>query len=66
MFPSGFTIKKKVLSGNIGRYVTNGVATGFMDFKENSNLEIKVGKGAGTYYGCDWFTEASSSLTLSP
>ena len=67
MFPSGFTIKKKVLSGNIGRYVTNGAATGFMDFKENSNLEIRVGRGAGTYYGfSDWFTEASSSLTGSP
>ena len=67
MFPSGFTVEKRILSGNIGRYVTDGTASTFMNFKESANLEIKVGTGAGTYYGfSDWFTEASSSLTGSP
>jgi hypothetical protein len=44
MFPSSFTVSKRILAGNIGRYVSSSNIDSLQDWSSNSSLVISVGE----------------------
>jgi len=44
MFPSSFTVSKRILAGNIGRYVNSSNTDSLQDWSSNSSLVISVGE----------------------
>jgi hypothetical protein len=45
MYPSGFTISKKVLAGSITQYLTTGTSSNAQTFSSGTSLIIKAGNG---------------------
>lgn len=68
MYPSGYTIDKKIFSGNIQQYLEDGSESTFLNFDTDVSLRIKAGNvytGAlftGTFVGLD-FNMANVSYT---
>lgn len=63
MFPTAFTVNKRVLAGNIGKYITDTNAGDLQEWSTGSSLRIKVGQNiGGTLYGFD-FNMPSCSFT---
>lgn len=61
MFPTAFTVNKRVLAGNIGRYVTDTNAGDLQSWETDVSLRIKVGQNiGGTLYGFDFNMPACS------
>jgi len=55
MYPSGFTVDKKIFSGNIRRYLEDGSDSSFMNFSPSSTLRIEAGKDySGSFAGLDF------------
>ena len=55
MYPSGFTISKKIFAGSIGRYLIDGANSTFLNFNKDVSLQIKAGETIeGTFYGFDF------------
>jgi len=55
MYPTNFTIQKRVLSGNIGQYITDTNSSTVQNWNKNTSLRIKVGQNiGGTLYGFDF------------
>lgn len=48
MFPTEFTIVKKILSGNIQRFLTDETDTDFQNYTEATSLNIKAGSITGS------------------
>ena len=54
MFPTAFTVTKRVLAGSIERYITDSNGSSLQSWSDNSSLRIKVGQKVGsTLYGFD-------------
>lgn len=54
MFPTAFTVDKRVLAGSIERYITDSNSSRLQSWSVNSALRIKVGQKVGsTLYGFD-------------
>ena len=45
MYPSGFSLSKKILSGSITEYLTNVNASENQTWSKNASIEIKAGNG---------------------
>ena len=45
MYPSGFTLSKKILAGSITQYLTDGNASNALSFDTDASLTIKAGNG---------------------
>lgn len=45
MYPSGFTVSKKILAGSITQYLTNGNSSTVQTFDTDASLSIKAGNG---------------------
>ena len=55
MYPTKFTIDKRILAGNIGQYLTDTNSTNLQNWNKNTSLRIKVGQNiGGTLYGFDF------------
>lgn len=55
MFPTSFTVDKRVLAGNIGKYITDTNADDLQEWNTGASLHIKVGQNiGGTLYGFDF------------
>ena len=50
MFPSAYTIEKRIVSGAINQYQTDNNITQFDDFSTNSNINIFAKKTDGTTF----------------
>ena len=48
MFPSAYTVEKRIVSGAIQQYQTDNNITQFDDFSTSSNLSITAKKSDGT------------------
>lgn len=54
MYPSDFTIKNRILAGNIRRYIPNGPAPDVQNFDTSTSLRLIAGEQVGgTVYGID-------------
>jgi hypothetical protein len=45
MYPSQFTLEKRILSGSIGQYVTNAFNSNVQTWKQNVPIVITAGNG---------------------
>ena len=45
MYPSNFTLKKRILSGSVGQYVTDASNSDVQSWKTGVDIEIKAGNG---------------------
>ena len=45
MYPSAFTLKKKILSGSISQYLTDDNTTDVHDWNTNASITVKAGNG---------------------
>ena len=55
MYPTEFTVSKRILAGNIGQYLTDSNSGELQDWNRNVSLRIKVGQNiGGTLYGFDF------------
>jgi hypothetical protein len=55
MYPTSFTVGKRILAGSIGRYLTDSNSGELQDWDRNVSLRIKVGQNIdGTLYGFDF------------
>jgi len=62
-YPSTYTIRKRILSGNISRHLNTDNSSSLNTSSSNSTLNIKVGQNIlGTFYGFE-FDIASCSYT---
>ena len=50
MFPSAYTVEKRIVSGAIVQYQTDNNITQFDDFSTSSNITIKANKSSGTTF----------------
>jgi hypothetical protein len=70
MFPSAYTLEKRILSGAIQQYQTDNNITQFDDFSTNSNISlkaIKVGQAAGATPFLQWdINPASYTARMEP
>jgi len=55
MYPSGFTVDKKIFSGNIRQYLEDGSESTFLNFDKDATLRIKAGETySGSFAGLDF------------
>lgn len=55
MYPTKFTVDKRILAGNIGQYLTDINSANLQNWNKNTSLRIKVGQNiGGTLYGFDF------------
>jgi len=45
MYPSGFTLSKRILAGSIAQYLTDTTTSYASDFEANASLDLKAGSG---------------------
>ena len=50
MYPSGFTLDNRVVSGNITQFLTSSNSSTFFDFSTNSNITLKTLLNGGTFF----------------
>ena len=50
MYPSGFFLEDRVVSGNITQFLTSNNSSSFFDFSTNSNITIKTLLNGGTFF----------------
>ena len=63
MYPSDFTVEKRILAGNIGRYLSDTNGVDLQEWSTGTSLRIKYGQNIGaTLYGLD-FNMPSCSFT---
>jgi hypothetical protein len=64
MYPSSFSLDKKILSGSISAYLTDGNATEAQTWKSSASIQIKAGNGlsGSSFRGFD-FGPATCSYT---
>ena len=53
MFPSSYTLEKRILAGSIQQYVTDESGSNLLTWDTNVSLRIKAGQTAGSFYGID-------------
>jgi len=53
MFPSSYTLEKRILAGSIQQYVTDESGSNVLTWDTNVSLRIKAGQTAGSFYGID-------------
>ena len=64
MYPSGFTVSKKILAGSITQYLTNGNSSTVQTFDTDASLSIKAGNGlSGSFFRGFSFGPAVCSFT---
>jgi len=64
MYPSGFTISKKILAGSITQYLTDGNSSTVQTFDTDASLSIKAGNGlSGSFFRGFSFGPATCSFT---
>ena len=66
MYPSGFTISKKILAGSITQYLTDGNTSNTLDWKTDASIFIKAGNGLNHNTGlfkCFLFGPATCTFT---
>ena len=64
MYPSGFTISKKILAGSITQYLTDGNSSTAQTFDTDASLSIKAGNGlSGSFFRGFSFGPAVCSFT---
>lgn len=51
MYPTSYTISKRILAGSITQYLTDTNNTNLLQWHTNSTLDIKIGQDTGTFYG---------------
>ena len=70
MFPSAYTLDKRIISGEIRQYQTDNNITQFDDFSTNSNISlkaIKVGQAANATPFLQWnINPASYTARMAP
>jgi len=55
MYPTNFTVGKRILAGNIGQYLTDTNSSTVQNWNKNTSLRIRVGQNiGGTLYGFDF------------
>ena len=50
MYPSGFSLDNRVVSGNITQFLTSNNSSTFFDFSTNSNITLKTLLNGGTFF----------------
>ena len=50
MYPNGFLLEDRVVSGNITQFLTSNNSSSFFDFSTNSNITIKTLLNGGTFF----------------
>lgn len=61
MYPTEFSVNKRILAGSIGKYVTDSNAGDLQSWNSNVAIRIKVGQDiGGTLYGFDFNMPACS------
>lgn len=64
MYPSNFTLEKRILSGSIGQYVTDSTNTNVQTWKKGVNITITAGNGeAGNSFRGFSFESTNCSFT---
>jgi hypothetical protein len=64
MFPSGFTISKRILAGSITQYLTTDTSSTAQTFSTGTSLSIKAGNGlTGGFFRGFSFGPATCSFT---
>jgi hypothetical protein len=64
MYPSGFTLSKKILAGSITQYLTDGNSSTVQTFDTDASLSIKAGNGlSGSFFRGFSFGPAVCSFT---
>ena len=64
MYPSGFSLSKKILSGSITEYLSNVNASENQTWSKNASIEIKAGNGqSGSSFRGFHFGPATCSFT---
>ena len=64
MYPSGFSLSKKILSGSITEYLTNVNASENQTWSKNASIQIKAGNGqSGSSFRGFQFGPATCSFT---
>ena len=64
MYPSNFTLEKRILSGSIGQYVTDSTNTNVQTWKKGVNITITAGNGeAGNSFRGFSFKSTKCSFT---
>ncbi len=64
MYPSGFTVSKKIIAGSITQYLTNGNSSTVQTFDTDASLSIKAGNGlSGSFFRGFSFGPATCSFT---
>ena len=53
MYPSGFSLDNRVVSGNITQFVTSTNSSTFFDFSTNSNIGIKTLVNGSTFFNAN-------------
>jgi len=64
MYPSGFTLSKRILAGSIAQYLTDTTTSYASDFEANASLDLKAGIGdfsgsINTFRGIDFLGNVS-------